>query len=779
VNTLLHFGAFDHDNYGDLLFPLLLENRLRDQGWSVIHISYSGRITPWKDARPSVKLQDFMSRWEECNAVVIGGGDIILPGTWSPFSVNSLEIASVIPSLWLGASEFARSARVPLLWNAPGVPLPFPGWAGPYLSEVLRSSAYISTRDIASQQILKGAEDLFVAAVPDTAFGLPSLWAADELRSIWREFNSKNILFGERGYISAFVSSSRKSDPEMGEKLRQLADQLKRPVVLVEISPWQTDASFTASLIAALGNWGVLLDRPTSLQQLTAILAGSSLYIGDSLHGSIASTSYGTPSIVVEGSGRANHKYREASEKMGGLCSVVNSWSDALELAKNLILRSSGEPNFAEPKELAVTRQAVEDHWHSLISCLDNLDARQGKGQATHLLPARLIEYGVSCAQSVPFENEAQIFFADYFEKYSEARSLRKPFSEPHQWMEWTADLEPSRPLSDLWKVRLDPSCRPGLLFVAVSGDTGLLDAKSMPMVLENCAGTARFIGNLDGLAVVLSFGNDPQLFYSLPRGDADKLTVKIKFIWAPLAGTESLAVYESLPNVGFNADALPNFLSLFADQRSQFLKNRDCTISWECASLLNLYEQLVRAQLKELCKKFCITPSSGMNQPVDLVASDEVVHLFTKIKSEALQRSLDEYIVRTQSLDELLVQEKKRVEELEASNLSTQTKLDSSQRSLDDYTTRTKSLEDLLIKERQRAGELEDILTKTNHAAEYQLDEYEREIETVKIEKKKILEAADAEIANLQASLSWRLTAPLRFIRDNGMQIWKKSTQR
>ena len=126
-----------------------------------------------------------------------------------------------------------------------------------------------------------------------------------------------------------------------------------------------------------------------------------------------------------------------------------------------------------------------------------------------------------------------------------------------------------------------------------------------------------------------------------------------------------------------------------------------------------------------------------------------------------------------------MLIKERQRAEELEASNLSTQTKLDSSQRSLDDYTTRTKSLEDLLIKERQRAGELEDILTKTNHAAECQLDEYEREIETVKIEKKKIQETADAEIANLQASLSWRLTAPLRFIRDNGMQIWKKSTQR
>lgn len=87
--------------------------------------------------------------------------------------------------------------------------------------------------------------------------------------------------------------------------------------------------------------------------------------------------------------------------------------------------------------------------------------------------------------------------------------------------------------------------------------------------------------------------------------------------------------------------------------------------------------------------------------------------------------------------------------------------------------------LTELLVQEKKRVGELEDLLTKTNRVAELQLFEYEREMEIARVEKKKILEAADAEIANLQASLSWRLTAPLRFIRDNGMQIWKKSTQR
>jgi hypothetical protein len=780
VNTLLHFGAFDHDNYGDLLFPLLVENRLKDHGWSAIHISYSGRATPWKDARPSLMIQDFIPRWEECSAVIIGGGDIILSGSWSPFNENAWETAAVLPSLWLGASEFARSAQVPLLWNAPGVPLPFPRWAGPYVRDVLKASAYVSTRDVASQQILKGLEDLFVADVPDTAFDLPSLWTADDLRPIWLEFNSKNILFGERGYIAVFVSSSRKIDPEMGERLRRLAEDLERPVVLVEISPWQTDNDFTASLIAALGNWGALLGRPTSLQQMTAILAGSSLYIGDSLHGSIAATSYGTPSIVVEGSGRANHKYREAAEKMGGLCSVVNCWSEALELAKSLILRSCAEPSFTAPNELAATRQAVEKHWRALIGCLNNADTCSAKGGAVKLLPARLIEYGISRAQAEPFENEAQIFVSNHFGKYDEEHSLRKAFSEPNQWIHWAVDVDSSEASTNLWRIRLDPSCRPGLCFVEVTGNSGPVDAKSIPMVLEDCGGTARLIGNLNGQAVVLSFGNDPQMFFSLPREKCgDSLKVTVKFIWAPFAGDRSFAVYESLPNTGFENGSLTSFISLLAEQRSHFLRNLDRPISWESATLLNLYEQLVRAQLKVLWKKISIPPSPSLAPPVDFFAPDEIIDFFTQTKSEATQQSLEEYIIRTKSLDDLLVEEKQRATELKASNLSIQTKLDSIQRSLDEHTVRAKSLDNLIVKERQRAEELEDILTKTNYAAEFQLDEYEREMETLRVENKKIQETADAKIANLKASLSWRLTAPLRFIRDNGMQIWKKSTKR
>jgi hypothetical protein len=822
VSTLLHFGAFDHDNYGDLLFPLLVENRLKDHGWSAIHISYSGRATPWKDARPSLMIQDFMPRWEECGAVIIGGGDIILSGSWSPFNEEVWETAAVLPSLWLGASEFARSAQVPLLWNAPGVPLPFPRWASPYVREVLKSSSYVSTRDIASQQILKGLEDLFVADVPDTAFDLPSLWTAGDLRPIWLEFNSENILFGERGYIAVFVSSSRKIDPEMGDRLRRLAEHLERPVVLVEISPWQTDNDFTASLLAALGNWGVLLERPTSLQQMTAILAGSSLYIGDSLHGSIASTSYGTPSIVVEGSGRANHKYREAAEKMGGLCSVVNCWSEALELAKSLILRPCVEPSFTAPTELAATRQAVEEHWRSLIDCLNNAGGCPAKGDAVHLLPARLIEYGISRAQAEPFENEAQIFFPNHFGKYDEACSLRRAFSEPNQWIDWAVDIDSSEASSNFWKIRLDPSCRPGLCFVEVSGNSGQVDAKSIPMVLEDCGGTARLIGSLNGQAVVLSFGNDPQMFFSLPREKCGgSLKVTAKFIWAPFAGDKSLAAYESLPSPGLEVGSLTSFISLLAEQRSHFIKSLDRPISWESATLLNLYEQLVRAQLKVLWKKISIPPSQSLASPVDFLTPDEITDLSTQTKleaiqrslddyiirtkslddlfvkekqrareleasnlsmqkkSEAIQRSLDDYIIRTKSLDDLFVKEKQRARELEASNLSMQKKSEAMQRSMDDYIIRTKSLDDLLVQERQRAGELEDILTRTNLVAECQLDEYEREIETVKIEKKKIQETADFKIANLKASLSWRLTAPLRFIRDNGMQIWKKSTQR
>ena len=46
---IAHFGAFDHDSYGDLIFPHIVEHFLPE--FKFVHISPSGMSTPWNDAK--------------------------------------------------------------------------------------------------------------------------------------------------------------------------------------------------------------------------------------------------------------------------------------------------------------------------------------------------------------------------------------------------------------------------------------------------------------------------------------------------------------------------------------------------------------------------------------------------------------------------------------------------------------------------------------------------------------------------------------------------------
>ena len=57
---LAHFGTFDVENYGDLLFPLVLERRLADLCDEFIRVSPVGGPPLWQDRVPTVNFDTFL-----------------------------------------------------------------------------------------------------------------------------------------------------------------------------------------------------------------------------------------------------------------------------------------------------------------------------------------------------------------------------------------------------------------------------------------------------------------------------------------------------------------------------------------------------------------------------------------------------------------------------------------------------------------------------------------------------------------------------------------------
>lgn len=75
--TLAHFGTFDVDNYGDCLYPLLLERRMVETGIKSVHVSPRGIATRWPDSAPTISVEEASACSRQFTSAVLGGGHIV------------------------------------------------------------------------------------------------------------------------------------------------------------------------------------------------------------------------------------------------------------------------------------------------------------------------------------------------------------------------------------------------------------------------------------------------------------------------------------------------------------------------------------------------------------------------------------------------------------------------------------------------------------------------------------------------------------------------------
>ena len=75
--NIANFGGYDVDNYGDLLFPYILEHRLRDKNINIIHVSPTGKNTEWEDSRASISCSEFFDIIDFIDGIIVGGGHVV------------------------------------------------------------------------------------------------------------------------------------------------------------------------------------------------------------------------------------------------------------------------------------------------------------------------------------------------------------------------------------------------------------------------------------------------------------------------------------------------------------------------------------------------------------------------------------------------------------------------------------------------------------------------------------------------------------------------------
>ena len=374
-----HFGTFDVENYGDLLFPHLLERRLGPRGFDFVHVSPLGGPGVWSDGAPSVSFSEFSARLAEFDAVVVGGGNIV---HCSPTRLEHYDVGGISPlfsysDLWLGATIMAAEEGLPVAWNAPGVPEPLKPDPHGLVDWVLGRAKYIAVRDDSSLRNLCAAGFIGKAqVVPDTALEVRQLWSPPDLDEAYRTaFESRDREPAGRAVAFHFNSRYLEGDPELiASVVEQVATRLEATPVLLAIGPCHGDGETALEIGRLLDGRALVIDRPNSLREVAACISRSSAYLGSSLHGLVTATAFGVPGLIVGPAGR--HKFEGFLSHVGGRGRRVDTWAHAAQVVERLMAKT--QTFTARFREAA--HRALDRHWTELEAALRSSDAPDGSG---------------------------------------------------------------------------------------------------------------------------------------------------------------------------------------------------------------------------------------------------------------------------------------------------------------------------------------------------------------------------------------------------------------
>lgn len=339
---ITHLGTFDVENYGDLLYPIILRHvlRQRTKALQLSHYSPLAIEAPHEAGFETQSLTSLFHSSDEPRTIIIGGGDLlrtdwdVIASHYHQQSRGSLRrLRNSLGTL--NAADYLVRRRVmrldPINFFAPRFRsrwMNYPG-AGPFLIDsnslppksfisyvscgvpheftplerddvkrVLDQARFIYLRDGQSAEKLRRAGvKSKVHVAPDLAMTLSDQFDREELVCRGYETLSRlGIDKGQRFLCFQCQPYPGFDDDEIIRQCRQYQERKSAPVVLLPIGFTHRDNEYLKNL--ALRSGGTLkYVNVHSIRDIMAIIASSDVFVGTSLHGNITALSFGIPHL--------------------------------------------------------------------------------------------------------------------------------------------------------------------------------------------------------------------------------------------------------------------------------------------------------------------------------------------------------------------------------------------------------------------------------------------------------------------------------------------------
>jgi polysaccharide pyruvyl transferase len=309
------FGAYDRFNYGDLLFPWVLNAAADALGYPPLkHASlrrWDGGEVPLESITEILGTNSMAPR-----SLVLGGGEIC-GATWGSAAASVLPIPADLALLLLRRVS-------PTMFNLAGKALLGGKWANPYIPDAahlpetalvansigasslaqvadpirgaalaaLSRAAYLSVRDRRGQTVLAQA-------------GVHAVLAPDSVAALSRLYRPQTADGASRLVVQASRAWLRHNGEMLARTILAVANRFDSILLLpIGLAGGHGDLHGLTRLQRRLGRLGlraVSVMEPGSVWQIADQIANARVFVGTSLHGAITSLAYATPFVPLHG----------------------------------------------------------------------------------------------------------------------------------------------------------------------------------------------------------------------------------------------------------------------------------------------------------------------------------------------------------------------------------------------------------------------------------------------------------------------------------------------
>ncbi|SHH27996.1 polysaccharide pyruvyl transferase family protein [Clostridium grantii] len=351
-------GAVDRFNYGDLLFPIILQQYIEKYIIDKIN-NYEIKVYSLENSDLSnigaLKTKAMKEFYRDCNEdkynyIILGGGDLLPVRIIYSYMDTLKESKDVIALNKLISSGFAADvelflidhydlkSKFPWIPDKNSIPINskivYNAVGGSTLNELgnkeievvrelLDKADYLSVRDSKTKENLNNLS-IPCELYPDSGAIISDIFTKEKLETLANEKLKENLK-AYKGYICFQINlrSTWKKEEILINELNKIYDTYGCPIVLLPIGLAENHNDLKALKIiySKLKIPKLLLLEEVNLFDIIFTIANSEFFIGSSLHGNITALSYGVKHLGINKSIKKLKSYLETwDSKENDMC---------------------------------------------------------------------------------------------------------------------------------------------------------------------------------------------------------------------------------------------------------------------------------------------------------------------------------------------------------------------------------------------------------------------------------------------------------------------------